>query len=312
MKIAMLFPGYGSQYVGMGKELYDEYRIVQEYFEEASNCLSINFVKLCFASSEHDLSGMQQANTAIFLISSTIYALLKQEGIEPSLVAGYNLGEYGALFAAGSISLPDGLYLLSKLSSLYQDALREMDVRVMQVQGVDMQTLQLLSGPVAKAHGAVDIAFVDGAYEHSVSGERDAVDHLEKVLSSKTGITTADLPFAVGLHSSRATAVAANFKMYLEKVDFKQVRIPCMSCIDGRIILHSSDIKERILKHIVSPLYWSTVLFNMQEYDLFIEVGPGTVLTSMVRKAYPDKRFIAINKPSDIEKLKHMIPTITL
>jgi len=121
MKVALLFPGYGSQYVGMGKEVYDEYRIVQEYFEEASNCLNVNFVKLCFASSDTEIGVAASAYTSIFLVSSALYAIIKQEGIVPALVAGYNIGEYSSLFAAGSITFPDGLYLLNKLALFHQE-----------------------------------------------------------------------------------------------------------------------------------------------------------------------------------------------
>src|SRR5579872_2129839 len=101
MKIALLFPGYGSQFVGMGKELYDEHRIVQEYFEEASNCLNINFVKLCFASSDAELRKAENAYTALFLVSSAIAALLQQYGVTPHAVAGYNIGQLSAVHVAG-------------------------------------------------------------------------------------------------------------------------------------------------------------------------------------------------------------------
>jgi len=108
MKIALLFPGYGSQFVGMGKELYNDYRIVQEYFEEASNCINTNFVKLCFASSDAELSKITNAYTSLFLVGSSIYALLKELEIEPDMVAGYNNGEFAAMFAGGCFSFPDG------------------------------------------------------------------------------------------------------------------------------------------------------------------------------------------------------------
>src|SRR3990170_5846802 len=142
MKIALLFPGYGSQFVGMGKELYDEYRIVQEYFEEASNCLNTNFVKLCFASSDVELGKMGNAYTSLFLVGSATYAVLKEHGIEPDVVAGYNNGESAALFAAGCFSLPDGLYLLNKFCSFYQEIVDEMEVDVLHVTGIATAQLE--------------------------------------------------------------------------------------------------------------------------------------------------------------------------
>ena len=144
MKIGMIFPGYGSQFVGMCKELYDSSRLVQEYFEEAANCLNSNVVKLCFASSDAELSKMQNAYPAMFLVSSAIAALLRQEGIEPHIVAGYNTGEYAALFAAKAMTFPDGLYLLSKYAQSYQELLDELkEVDLVRVTGITADELEV-------------------------------------------------------------------------------------------------------------------------------------------------------------------------
>src|SRR5690349_16803857 len=101
MKIGVVFPGYGSQYVGMGKEFYDHFRVVQEYFEEASNCLDANFVKLCFAASDQELSEITNAYTAIFLTEVALYGVLVEQGVKVDQVAGLCIGRYAALFAAG-------------------------------------------------------------------------------------------------------------------------------------------------------------------------------------------------------------------
>src|SRR3972149_740986 len=104
MKIGMLFSGYGGQYVGMGKDLYDNSRAMQELFEEASNCLGSNFVKLCFASSDAELSSIENAYVAIFLLGASLYTLLHEAGVKVDLVAGHDIGEFAALFASGSLS----------------------------------------------------------------------------------------------------------------------------------------------------------------------------------------------------------------
>lgn len=142
MKTALLFPGYGSQFVGMGKELYDEYRIVQEYFEEASHVLDINFVKLCFASSDSEISQLTNAYTSLFLIGACVSAVLKEQGITIDTVAGYNNGETTALFAAGCFSLPDGLYLLNKFCSFYQEIVDQMDVDALHITGIATAQLE--------------------------------------------------------------------------------------------------------------------------------------------------------------------------
>jgi [acyl-carrier-protein] S-malonyltransferase len=125
MKIGMIFPGQGSQFVGMAKEFYDNERLVQEYFEQASSCLNQNFVKLCFASSEKELMETVNTQTSIFLVSASIYSLLKEKySIKATLFAGHSLGEYSAVFAAGGINFPDGLYLLKKRALFMEEATR--------------------------------------------------------------------------------------------------------------------------------------------------------------------------------------------
>ena len=119
MKIGMFFPDYGSQYVGMGKDLYDESRLMQEYFEEAYNCLSINFVKLCFASSDAELSALEHAYVSIFLTSVSLAALVKEEGIPYFCGGGHGIGELSAICIIDGISLPDGLYFLQKYALFY-------------------------------------------------------------------------------------------------------------------------------------------------------------------------------------------------
>src|ERR1700679_1827025 len=142
MKIMMLFPGYESQFVGIGKELYDQHRLMQEYFEEASSCLNLNFVKLCFASSDSELSKIQNSYPILFLLSTAVAALLKQEGIRPDVCVGYCDGQMSALSAGGGISMPDGLYFFSKYAAFYQELLKEYPFKSYRIKGMDRVLLE--------------------------------------------------------------------------------------------------------------------------------------------------------------------------
>jgi [acyl-carrier-protein] S-malonyltransferase len=310
MKIAVFFPGYGSQYVGMGKDVYDENRLVQEYFEEASNCLNINFVKLCFASSETELASMPNAYTTIFLLSSALYALLKQEGINPSLVAGYNIGEYSSLLAANSITLPDGLYLLNKLANFYQELLATVEVRMIHVRAVDTHILTTLCEHASRADDRAVIASYNSPTEHIVSGSRAVIEYVQqRVLDIDGGATAEDMPLEFGLHSPLMDPVARNLKIYLEKVDFKNVQVPWLSGIDGRIILHGEEIKQRVIQQIVTPIHFPRVLQAVHEYDVLVTMGPGHQLSQLIAAYYPEKQCVVINKMADIELLKNIVQT---
>jgi len=307
MKIAMLFPGYGSQFVGMGKELYDEYRIVQEYFEEASNCLNSNFVKLCFASSDIELRRMSNAYPALFLVTSAICALLGQKGIRPSVVAGYNDGEYAALFAGGCFSFPDGLYLLSKYTMFYQEALEHMDIEVIRVVGVSTEELTAICLKASSDNGKAFIAIYNGPTDHVVAGDTEAVGYVRGLVGELKNLLIDQLGAEVGLHSELMDSVVEQFRIYLEKVDFKNLLIPMINSFDGTLIGQSEAIKRRVLQHINSPLVFTRVIGTLADYDLIIVVGPSTQLDALVKKQYPEKQTVAIQTCADVANLEKII-----
>lgn len=311
MKIAMLFPGFGSQFVGMGKELYDEHRIIQEFFEQAASCIDINFVKLCFASSEAELRQMRNAYTAIFLVSSAIATLLKEKGIKPDVVAGFNQGEYAALLAAGGWTLPDGLYLLNKFAGFYQELLDTLDAAALGIIGLDTDTMNKVCASINRgAPDKVYVALTQTDTHHIVAGNASAVQRLvdkihTKYKEQKISIEKEDV--AVGLHSPLMNPVVDRYKMYLEKTDFRDLQ-PCMiESLIGECIQEGAITKKRAIKHINSPVIWPKVMNQLANYDILIQIGPGTQLATWAMQMYPDKKVLAINKPADIIALEQLL-----
>ena len=308
MKIGMVFPGYGSQFVGMGKELYDESRIMQEYFEEASNCLNSNFVKLCFASSDTELARMENAYTALFLVSSSICALLKQEaGVQAQIVAGYNIGEYSAIHAADCFSFPDGLYLLTKYHAFYQEILSAGDYAGVKIKGLTAKAVQDLCTQVSVDGNYSSIAVYESLIQHSVMGTTPAITALRELLDEMDNVKFDDEAVEIGLHSATMDPVALNLRLYLEKVDFKPLTIPLITNADAKIITEGNLLKTALIKQIHSPVLWAQSMAHLSDCDIIIEVGPGTHLTSLLQELYPEKKCIAINKRSDIEELHSFI-----
>ncbi len=305
MKIALLFPGYGNQFVGMGKELYDEYRVVQEYFEEASNCLDINFVKLCFASSDIELGKINNAYTSLFLVGSSVYAVLKEHGIEPDVVMGYNNGESAALFAAGCFSLPDGLYLLNKFSSFYQEFIDENEVDAMQVIDFSSRDLEVLCEKISTDEYPISIAIYNSQTDHIVTGNRIGLGQLQDAIDGKGKIEFVGPE--VGLHSLLMNTIVDVLKSYLEKVDFKDLKIPLISCIDGTIVTEGSDTKDRFIRHINSPIQFTKAMEKLVDYDCILITTPGDALAQMVQQHYPEKMVISIAKKTDVDTLKETL-----
>ena len=307
MKIGMIFPGYGSQFVGMCKELYDSSRLVQEYFEEAANCLNSNVVKLCFASSDAELSKMQNAYPAIFLVGASVAALLKQEGIEPHVVAGFNSGEFTALFAANAMSFPDGLYVLSKYAASYQELLDELkDCGLLHITGITAAELDALCKEVRDSGVAVNLAVSMSDVDHVVSGLMPALDRLKEVLDARDRVKIKPMAAEIGLHSPLMDPVVGRLTMYLEKVDFHDATVPVLGGASGAPVTLKDGIKNIVTTHINNSVKWPAVVAQLESCDCIIEIGPSASLHASIQACYPDKQIITVNKPEDIEIVKSL------
>lgn len=309
MKVAFVFPGYGSQFVGMAKELYDDHRIVQEYFEEAANCLNENFVKLCFASSDAVLSKSGNAYVSLFLVGSALFDLVKTEIVKPDVVAGYNQGEYTALFAAGAMSFPDGLYLLTKYATFYEEALANMNVQVARIDGLSEKEVTKLCAQMSDGEHRVFIAVYYDETTHYVSGHTDVMARVRNHIDDLEGVTLSPAALEIGLHSPLMQEVYDNFKIYLEKVDCKDLQIPCLSGPGGRVIGGCNEVKEYVSSHILGPIEWTGIVDSLEPYDCIIEIGPGTTLRDMLTVRYPDKKIYSVNNKEDVETLKEAFPS---
>ncbi|HXW85979.1 MAG TPA: ACP S-malonyltransferase [Candidatus Bathyarchaeia archaeon] len=307
MKVVFIFPGCGSQYVGMVKELYDTHRIVQEYFEEASNCLSINFVKLCFASSDAELARVSQATTALFLASCSAAALLIQEGIVPSLLIGFNDGEYGALHTASSINFPDGLYLLAKYSVFYEELLATGDYEAAVIKGLPTQVLEELCLKASEGEQIVYISITAGVLDHVVGGHGAAVQRLYNLVGMYSNVSIGSYSVQAGLHSILMQPVADQLKVYLEKIDFKNGKIPVISSLDGQLVSQGVEVKKRVMEQIIRPLEYARLLDILEQYDIVVELVNGTMLSKLIQQRYPKKFLVTIKRQNDIEILQELL-----
>lgn len=300
MKVIFLFPGYGAHFVGMCKELYDSSRLVQEYFEEASNCLSLNFVKLCFASSDSDLAVISHAYPALFLTSVAVSSALQEAGIQPDAVAGFGIGEFSALCTAKSINLPDGLYLLTKLATLYNSFNKDEVYNGIRVVGVSTRNLNKI---VSEFEDDAFISYYISDEEHIVVGLADAVASIEqevKTLKTKPK----KLSVGYGLYSPLAQNILEEFKPHMVKVDIKDLKIPLISCHDGKEVAKGYAARERVSKSIVSPVKWQYIVKRLSEYDMIIEVGPKSHYFEQIKSQFPNA--LSVSKPEDLEAAKKM------
>ena len=310
MKVGIIFPGYGSQFVGMGKEFYDSSRIMQEMFEEASQCLDVNFPKLCFASSAAELAKFEKGYVVLFATTFAIAQIMKERGITVSLVAGYDIGEYAAIATAGGISLPDALYLLNKYAGMFEELLQEKKYEAVRVKGLLEEELKKICSFCTNGNQVSYVAAQELEDQYVVVGTEDSmkmlIDHLKK--NTEAQVTPALI--GSGLHSPLMDDVLKKIKMYLEKVDFKSVSIPFVASITGQVLKDGDAVRAAVMQQIHAPLRWQETMQAFVYCDVIVTLGDCGLTRELCAHLYPEKKLFCITKPEDLDELMKLCGTI--
>ena len=303
MKIGLLFPGYDSQFVGMGKDIYDDSRLMQEYFEEASNCMNMNFVKLCFASSDVELSKLQNAYLSLFLVSVATAALIKEAGIKIDKVGGFGIGEFSAIATANGLSFPDGLYILSKLASLTTEFLQRSEIKSTKIKGMSSKKIKDICQELSKENLFVQIVSVNIEDEVVVTGTIQAVDKLIATIKNKN-IFIEKKTIETSANCDLFLETLNQFIIYFEKIDFKDLQCPVISCVDGKEITSAKDVKKYIIKNLTKPHMLNKMLSHFEDCDVIIVPTPGIEISKTITNLFPGKKIITIAHVADIDMIK--------
>lgn len=257
MKYAILFPGYGAQYVGMGKELYDTQRVVQERFEEAADCMQINFVKLMFASSDAELSTTTNGALSLFILGASTAGIAQEQGDEIALSAGIDLPGYmSALYMAKSINFPDGLYLIKKWAELYEAHLQETGAHGATVRVTESGlSTSLMTFIEQMAHRGEQIAvsrICDDRFE--LKGDPECIArYTELTTQHAEHITITPHTLGTGFYAPLREDVAATLWQYLEKIDIHAPQIPVVDPFDGAEITTAERIRATLRELLIRP-----------------------------------------------------------
>ena len=305
---SVIFPGQGSQIVGMGKEFYDKFNIVKNLFKEADETLNFSISKLILEGPKEELDLTVNTQPAIFLISYSIFSVVTKEfniDLEKAkYFAGHSLGEYSALSCAGYLSFSDTLKTLRTRGNAMQNSVPKGQGGMIAVLGSTVENIEKILKDNEKNFIA-QIANDNSEGQIVLSGKIEDLDKLIIILK-ENAIKNIKLPVSAPFHCSLMSKATSIMKEELDKLNFKQGNNILISNVTANEILDFNEIKDLLIKQIENRVRWRESVINMINNDVnhFIEIGPGKVLSGLVKRINREVKIDTVNNQTDIEGLK--------
>ncbi len=305
---SVIFPGQGSQLVGMGKEFFDKYDLVKDLFKEADSALGVNLSKIILEGPKEELDLTINTQPAIFLISCSIFKVINEifdiDLKKAQYFAGHSLGEYSALSSAGYLNFSDTIKLLRIRGEAMQNAVPSGEGGMLAVLGSKVELIEKILNENSNSFFA-QIANDNSEGQIVLSGKNNDLNKLIEILKSNK-IKNIKLPVSAPFHCQLMSKATEIMKVEIEKTDFKDASNTLISNVTAKEILDKDELKKLLIQQIENRVRWRESVINMINKGVkhFIEIGPGKVLSGLIKRINKDIKIDTINNESDIKDLK--------
>jgi len=299
MQVGMLFPGQGSQFVGMGKDYHDAFAEAREVYREANDALGFDLTALSFSGNMEELTRTKNAQPAILLHSLAILSVLEARGIRPAIVAGHSLGEFSALVAAGVFRPMDALRIVRRRGELMYDAGVRRPGTMAAIIGLDEPGVEAC---VRDAGGTVVVANYNSPGQYAISGDVDAVERACALCKERGAKRALKLPVSGAFHSPLMEPAVEEFRAFLASFTIGELRVPWVANVTGDVVADSGAVLDLLARQLSSPVQWtrSMRVFAARAPGPVYEVGPGAVLAGLMKRIVEGSGVVSLSTAETI------------
>jgi [acyl-carrier-protein] S-malonyltransferase len=311
-QFAFLFPGQGSQYVGMGRDLFERFEAARKTFDEANQALGWDITKLCFEGPEERLNQTEFTQPALLVASVAAWRCLGEATRKGTLVAGHSLGEYTGLVAAGAISFPEAVRLTQRRGFFMQEAVPKGKGAMAAIVGLDRTGVEAICREASSESGAVTPANYNGPDQVVIAGETAAVQRGMALATERGAKKVVSLAVSVPSHSPMMKEACLRLAAELEKIEGKDLQVPLVNNLRAKKITTWREAKEGLVDQLSSPLLWEETIRTMRGsgIDFFIEVGPSRVLSGLLKRIDRQIQSMNVEDAAGVEKVLGQLQSV--
>lgn len=304
MKTAVVFPGQGSQSVGMGKDFFEQFAESKALFEEADKVLGYSLSEIIFNGPDDELKLTANTQPALLLISSIIWEHVKKK-VEASYFAGHSLGEYSALVAAGGLTLSDALLAVHNRGKYMQSAVPVGVGAMAAVLMLELDKIAEVCASISKEGHKCEVANINSPGQIVIAGHKDAVEKASEALKQAGAKRCVPLPVSAPFHSSLMEPARVAMQEYLSKVQISDLHTPVINNIDAKEETSASEVRDSLVRQVTGSVRWVESVERMVSLGVtrFVEVGAGSVLSGLIKKINSNVEIINISTVADLEKI---------